>query len=217
MLRSEIILQWVKGSAVLDVGCAGHVPEPGSPYWVHGRLRERFPTVVGIDFNENNIGMLKGLGYESLYVASAEDFSLPQKFDTIVAGELIEHLSNPGLFLKRCKEHLAPEGRVVLTTPHPFSLLSILYAMFKYPKTCQNPEHTCWFCPQTLRELGERHGFRVMHWDLIESYRPDNPSSRYRLFVRFISILRPIIPKLLRNNTILFILELDEGEKSFSS
>ncbi len=214
MIRSEIIIKWIKGPAVLDVGCAGHVPEPGSPYWVHGRLREHFPSVIGVDINEKNIKKLKDLGYNNIHIASAESFELDQEINTIFSGELIEHLSNPGLFLQRCRNHLAPGGRVVLTTPYPFSLLYALYAFFKYPKTCQNLQHTCWFCVQTLTELVERNGFKVKHWELIGDYRHDSPAPRYRLFVRLLSILRLVIPKRLRNNTMLFILEIDDESAS---
>ena len=115
-MRAEHIIKYVKGPCVLDVGCTGHIVEPDSPYWLHGQLRKHFPNVVGIDISADNVERLKKLGYENVYVASAEQFTLNQKFNTIVAGELIEHLSNPGLFLERAKEHLAPGGRIVITT-----------------------------------------------------------------------------------------------------
>jgi 2-polyprenyl-3-methyl-5-hydroxy-6-metoxy-1,4-benzoquinol methylase len=207
MLRSELILDWIQGPRVLDVGCAAHVPEPGNPYWVHGRLRERFPEVVGIDINEENIKLLKSRGFSNIFVASAESFALDGKFNTIFSGELIEHLSNPGLFLDRTRDHLAPGGRVVLTTPNPFSLLYSMYAFMKYPKTCKNLEHTCWFCVQTLTELTRRAGLKVIHWELIEDYRLDDPSWLYRSFVRLMTFFRWVIPKRLKNNTMLFVLE----------
>ena len=211
MLRTDQIMKWIKGPKVLDVGCTGHEVEIGSPYWLHGRLHQQFPNTVGIDTSCRNVLALQEKGFSNVHVQNAERFSLPEKFDTIVAGELIEHLSNPGMFLGRAREHLANGGRVVLTTPYPFSLLYTLYALFKFPKTCQNPEHTCWFCPRTLRTLAERYGYKVVHFDLIEDYRPDDPSRRYRTFVRLITWLRPLIPKRLRNNTMLFVLMLDEN------
>jgi SAM-dependent methyltransferase len=207
MVRADVVLKWVRGPAVLDVGCAAHVPEPGNPYWVHGRLRERFPGVAGLDINGANIEFLRRRGYDNLFVASAETFSLPGKFDTVFSGELIEHLSNPGAFLERAREHLAEGGRVVLTTPYPFSLLFQAYAFLKFPKTCQNPEHTCWFCPQTLTVLAGRAGMKVIHWELIEDYRTDDPSWKYRLFVRLVRCFRWLLPARVRRNTLLFVLE----------
>ena len=213
MLRTEAILKWVKGPNVLDVGCTGHELGIDPRYWLHGRLREAFPRVVGIDISKENIARLHARGFSDIYLHSAEEFQLSERFDTIVAGELIEHLANPGRFLDRARQHLAEAGRLVLSTPYPFSLLNTLYAFYKYPKTCQNPEHACWFCPQTLKALGQRHGFRVRHFELIEDYYPFDPSVRYRAFIRFVRLFGPVLPKRVKMNTMLFVLEAasDEG------
>jgi SAM-dependent methyltransferase len=205
-----MILGKVVGPNVLDVGCAGHIPKPGSPYWLHGRLRERFPSTTGIDLNAENIGYLREAGYENVFVASAEDFSLETRFDTIVAGELIEHLSNPGLFFERSRAHLKKGGQLVVSTPYTFALLNIVYAFLKYPRTCQNDEHSVWFCPRTLIGLASRYGFRVKQWELIEDYEFDNPSVAYRFFARVITTVgRLFLPARLRKNAMLFVFELD--------
>jgi SAM-dependent methyltransferase len=205
-MRTEKILRWVKGPRVLDVGCTAHELEVGSPFWLHGLLRSRF-EVTGIDISARNIETLRGQGWERLHVASAEEFSLPERFDTIVAGELIEHLSNPGRFLLRAREHLKRDGRLVLTTPYVFSLMYACYALFRFPQTCQNQQHTCWFCLRTLRELAGRAGLRVVHQELVEDYRPDVPAPLYRLFVLFIRTLGRLLPARLRHNAILLVLE----------
>jgi len=208
-MRTEHILRNVVGSDVLDVGCAGHVPKPGSPYWLHGRLREKFQSLAGIDLNAENIQRLKDSGYENVHVASAEDFDLGKKFDTIVAGELIEHLSNPGLFFSRCHQHLKAGGRLVISTPYAFALLYVLYAFIKFPKTCQNDQHSVWFCPETLAELASRHGFSVVQWELIEDYEFDNPSLSYRIFARMVTTVgRVLLPARLRKNDMIFVFSL---------
>jgi 2-polyprenyl-3-methyl-5-hydroxy-6-metoxy-1,4-benzoquinol methylase len=193
------------------------VPEPHSHSWLHGILRNNFLHVVGIDIDEGNVKTLQALGYQDIYLQSAEHFSLPQKFNTIVAGEVIEHLANPGLFLERVVAHLAPGGIAIITTPYPFSLLYGLYALSKYPKTCQNPEHTSWFCPRTFQTLVYRSGLRTVRWKLIEDYRFDDPASRYRGFVRLISSLRWLLPERVRCNTMLFILEADAARSDRAS
>ena len=96
---------------------------------------------------------------------------------------------------------------MVITTPYPFSLLYFLYAVMKFPKTCQNLEHTCWLCPQILEALAERAGLRTVHWRLIEDYQLNDPSGRYRLFVKLLSRFRWLIPTRLRCNTMLFVFE----------
>jgi len=208
MTRSEQILNYVVGPDILDVGCAGHIPKPGSPYWLHGRLREKFPIVIGIDVNAKNIEKLHEMGYENIHIASAENFDLNTQFDTIIAGELIEHLSNPGQFFRRCQAHLKPHGRVVVTTPYAFALLYILYAFIKFPKTCQNDEHAVWFCPQTLAQLASRNGFQVDHWNLIEDYEFDNSSRSYRVFARAITTIGRLLPDRLWKNNMIFVFSL---------
>ncbi|RMD67368.1 methyltransferase domain-containing protein, partial [Candidatus Parcubacteria bacterium] len=137
----------------------------------------------------------------------AQTFSLNERFDTIVSGELIEHLSNPGQFLARAQEHIKPNGRVVLTTPYVFGLANILYAILKFPKTCSNSEHTLWFCPTTFIELATRYDFKVVHWELVEDYYDHVPSWKYRILVAFLRILGPIIPKRIKANSMLFVLQ----------
>lgn len=204
-MRTDDILKHVQGPKVLDVGCTGHVVKFGSKDWLHGRLREQFQDVSGIDIAESNLQMLKDHGYTNLYLQSAEDFDLPDRFNTVVAGELIEHLSNPGLFLQSAKKHLAPGGRIIVSTPYAFSLLYFFYAFLKYPKTCQNEEHAVWFCLQTMKSLSERVGLKIDHFELIEDYDPNDPSGTYRTFVNLIQIFRPIIPARLRKNVMLFV------------
>ena len=39
---------------------------------------------------------------------SSKRFDLNETFDVIIAGEMIEHLSNPGLFLKGIQRFMTP-------------------------------------------------------------------------------------------------------------
>lgn len=203
--RPDEILRWVKGPRVLDVGCTSHTISVGSPHWLHGRLREKFPDVAGIDVSQENVESLRRSGFTNLYVQSAESFELEDRFDTIVAGELIEHLANPGMFLQRARRHLNDNGAVVLTTPNPFSIAYFLYAVLKFPKTCFNFEHTCWFCPRTMAQLAERTGFKVTHFDLIDDYDSDDSSFVYRQFGSLMKLSSPVLPKRLKK-TMLFVL-----------
>lgn len=152
--REDRILEWVKGPAVLDIGCTDHVVRENSVYWLHQHMWQSFALVVGIDISEENLEKMRQLGYQDLFRMKAETFSLNETFDTIVAGELAEHLSNPGLFFDRARQHLGRGGRMILTTPFAFSLLNVLYANLKFPKTCENPEHTLAVCGDDEKPCG---------------------------------------------------------------
>jgi len=133
-MRADEIMELVSGPAVLDIGCAGHQVKPDRPGWLHGKLRERF-QVTGIDISESNIAVMRSLGIDDIHVQSADSFELGRQYNTVVAGEVIEHLSNPGQFLARVRTHLAPGGRLVLSTPYGFSMMHSLYAASYFPKT----------------------------------------------------------------------------------
>jgi 2-polyprenyl-3-methyl-5-hydroxy-6-metoxy-1,4-benzoquinol methylase len=205
-MRSEAILELVRGPVVLDVGCTDHTVKLGKPQWVHGRLRERFDDVHGVDINGENLAAMRGEGFDNLYEQSAEDLDLGIKFDTIVAGEVIEHLANPGKFLAAARDHLAPDGRIVLSTPYAFSLQYFAYAFAKYPKTCQNDQHTMWFCPETMSELVERVGLRIDQLDLVDDYDYDDPSRLYRWSAKVLRVLGPILPDRLHKNAMVMVL-----------
>lgn len=199
-------MKWIKGPNVLDVGCSGHVVRANSKYWLHDHIYKSFPYVAGLDVSEDNISQMRSLGYKNLYVADAESFSINEKFDTIIAGEILEHLSNPGLFLQQAKKHLNPDGRLIITTPFPFSLLNILYAWLKYPNTCQNAQHTHWFCVRTFRSLINRYGYTVHHFCLIKDYELDNSSRLYRILAHVMVYLGFLLPKPWVCNDMLFVL-----------
>lgn len=174
--RIDEILSRTRGPAVLDIGCSGQIGRRsaiGSPLWLHGRLLERFPATVGLEYDAANVAALHGAGISAVVQGDAQAFALDQRFNTIVAGEIIEHLDRPADFLACARRHLEPGGRVVLTTPYAFSLMFIIYAWFKYPRTCSNPEHVAWYCPATLTALAERNGFRVQSCAAIATYRTD--------------------------------------------
>ena len=113
---------------------------------------------------EEHVQKLADRGY-NVIAGAAESISIGEKFDCIFAGELIEHLSNPGRFLGNMKSHLIEGGCLILTTPNPFWPYYLIHVLL-HGEVVINPEHTCWYCPQTLRSLLQREGFEdiEMHY-----------------------------------------------------
>lgn len=117
------IAQQVRGEAVLDMGTSEGI----LPILL---AREGF-TVAGIDVNSRAIDYARHLiaaeppsvaGRVSYQTIDFFTFVRGKTFDTIIAGEVIEHLVSAPRFLDLCAEHLSAEGRLVLTTPfgvHP--------------------------------------------------------------------------------------------------
>ena len=205
-MRSDEILQLVRGPNVLDIGCAGHQVHPDRSDWLHGRLRRHF-RVTGIDISEHNIALLRNWGFDNLHVQNAESFELGNKYNTIVAGEVIEHVSNPGRFFAQVRRHLLPDGRLVLSTPYVFSLMYALYAANHFPKTCENGEHTCWFCLSTITELAGREGLEIESWRLVEDYDENVASRKYRLYWRLVRTIGRLLPERVTKTNLLVVLK----------
>lgn len=98
-----------------------------------GWLREQIKSDVeidGIDLFEQ-----KPAGYRNFQAADLED-GVPSNlgsYDMIVSCEGIEHIANPGLFLKSLRKHLNPGGTAVVTTPntwHPAARLKYFASGF---------------------------------------------------------------------------------------
>ena len=112
--RPEISRKSLEGLKILDVGCGGGLLcEP---------LARLGAEVVGIDPLEENISIAKvraeAMNLSIQYFSCAIE-DLPQDFplfDVIIASEVVEHVDNPDGFLKRCVEHLSPQGGMVVTT-----------------------------------------------------------------------------------------------------
>lgn len=155
--KIRFILDYAAGKDVLDLGCVHHDPEAyQSEYWVHRALHRYARSVIGLDIVAPGIPYLQKLGYDVRY-GDAQDFDLSETFDVIVAGDIIEHLDNVSGFLESCKRHLRPGGALLLSTPNPWHWKFIIQAVLK-KEVPNNPEHTCWFCPRTMRQLLARHG-----------------------------------------------------------
>lgn len=159
-LRVRALLDAIPpGTKILDVGCVQHSAEKESnDDWLHGQLYEIGDEVVGLDYEEAEVARLQERGYDVI-CGNAESLDLDERFDVVVAGELIEHLSNVGGFLDGAREHLRPGGELIVTTPNPWAFHRFKQAVFG--EVFANEEHTCWFDERTLRQVFARHGFEV--------------------------------------------------------
>lgn len=158
--RIRNILAEIDSGRVLDVGCVQHDPtKRHDPNWLHQHLYNRADEVLGIDIDEEGINKLQEAGY-NVSVSDAESLDVNNKYDYIVAGELIEHLSNPGKFLNSSKARLADGGRLIITTPNPWCWARLKNLVKNDGIPC-NPEHTHYHDEHTLQQLLEEYNFRT--------------------------------------------------------
>jgi SAM-dependent methyltransferase len=101
------IARAVKPRTILDL--------PSGDGWLAEEVNDSDVAIDGIDLYEG-----QPRGYRRFLAADLEG-GVPDKlgsYDMIVSCEGIEHIANPGLFLKSAKRHLNAGGTLVLTTPN---------------------------------------------------------------------------------------------------
>lgn len=189
--KRELIRDCVHATdTVLDVGFLGQGMTEANDRWPHAELKKVAGTVYGVDLAIDREQFADTHLYQE---ASAESFSFPGvRFQVVFAGDLIEHLPNPGLFLARVAEHVTPDGVLVLTTPNCFNLFNLAEKLTKKEPTV-NADHTCYFNYKTLTVLLQKSGFEVLRIGYVysleythtESFKKKCLNVLYALLSRF--------------------------------
>lgn len=156
MARCEIVRERCQNKKVLDIGCVHHdIDNTNSKEWMHGQIHEVADSVLGVDYLESEVETLAGRGYNIIVGDVNNPLPINQKFDVIVVGNLIEHLSSFSGLMDNINRLLTGGGVALISTANPFYREQYFYSALKND-IMVNPEHTCWIDPITLDQLARR-------------------------------------------------------------
>ncbi len=112
--RDPMALRPLEGLRILDIGCGGGLlSEP---------LARLGADVVGADPADRNVKTAMVHASEQALavdyrVATAEELAdAGERFDAVLNMEVVEHVSNPPLFIARCAEMVRPGGVMLMAT-----------------------------------------------------------------------------------------------------
>lgn len=172
--KDQFILENARGKRVLDVGCVNHNLEATRlPDWRHAQLKQVASALTGLDYEKDVVDQLNQEGWD-VVAADAQAFDIrdryPEGFDLIIASEVIEHLVNPGGFLTCAARHLAPGGRILITTPNAYGFGFFLEVLV-WGEEHVNDDHTLTFSRKNMIWLMKRCGLKVeaFHWLIQDS------------------------------------------------
>jgi SAM-dependent methyltransferase len=135
---------------LLDVGCG------------HGLLldeaRRRGWRVLGLEPSVAARAHATGVLGLDVDDATLADLPPEARFDAIVLADVLEHVDDPALELRRCAAHLQPGGTVCVVTPDPGSRTARLAGASWWGYL---PAHTFLLPRRTLRRVIEEAGLRV--------------------------------------------------------
>lgn len=185
--RLDFIRSKCVGKKVLHLGCTNY------PYTkeaidndmlLHFELEKIATELYGFDADKPGLEILRENGAINLYEVDLErldSIQLDEKFDVIIAGEMIEHLNNPGLFLNGIKRFMHNDTSLVLTTINAYCAMRfIIYFLRGKGGVSEpvHPDHVSYYSYRTLKLIIERHELSVDHfcfYDIGNEHRPFSP------------------------------------------
>jgi SAM-dependent methyltransferase len=164
--RTDYLCRLAAGRRVIHVGFADagfRGMQERNEAWLHAHLDRTAKELVGLDVDAEGVADARERGYEA-YVADCCDPADLRRLDLapadlVLAGEVIEHLDDPGGFLDGLHALVAPGGRLVVTTPNATGWLNPLAALVGYE--INHPDHVATYTWRTLSNQMARHGWRA--------------------------------------------------------
>jgi 2-polyprenyl-3-methyl-5-hydroxy-6-metoxy-1,4-benzoquinol methylase len=198
--RDQFILRFCRGKRVLHLGCVGLTDLPVAervrlfPQTLHWRL-SKAARVSGVDNSADTVARLReDVLADNILVGDVQHLerieALRPEFEVILAADIIEHLSNPGLMLDGIRRLCRAETQVLLTTPNAFGLLNFLRYVGR--RFAEGREHVMKFDFDNLSSLLQRHGFAQLEAGTCHQRQP----RRRRAWVALGTLLFRLLPRL---------------------
>ncbi len=93
---------------ILDIGCGG------------GKLNEElrhYGTITGIDPSPEAVHFCQSRGLSNIFQAGIESYVTDQKFDCVIALDVLEHCQDDGEVIKKLHSLLKPNGIAIIFVP----------------------------------------------------------------------------------------------------
>jgi SAM-dependent methyltransferase len=184
--RLDLIKELCSGKRVLHLGCTNYPYTQDSidnEMLLHFELEKIAGDLWGMDSDQAGIDILNERGSKQIVLGDLEklgELELDQTFDVIIAGEMIEHLNNPGLFLDGIKRFLGSDSLLLLTTINAYSGMRFLqYGLLGKGGKNEpvHPDHVAYYSYSTLSRLLSRYGLQIerfLYYDIGREHRPHN-------------------------------------------
>jgi SAM-dependent methyltransferase len=179
--RTTYLTGKVRNSSVLHIGCSDYpltIERLEACTLLHAHLERAASNLTGIDTADEGIKILKERGFQNVHVMDAEKIKLMNKYDYVIAGDVLEHMNNPGNFLRQGKDLLNPEGKLIIGVPNAYSFNILKYILHEHEPT--HKDHTYFFSVKSLSQLCFRYD--LLPIKLVFTAQPRNRYEKYLYF-----------------------------------
>jgi 2-polyprenyl-3-methyl-5-hydroxy-6-metoxy-1,4-benzoquinol methylase len=191
-----ILREAANSRAILHIGCTN------SPYTkmrlengtlLHqnlARAKSDGASLVGIDTELDDVRFLKEYlpGLEIVHGDGCilHDYFGDRQFDLIIAGDVIEHISNPGSFMASCMRQLTTSGVIIVTTINAFGVARFLKALLFHEAV--HPDHVAYYSTKTLQVLLRREKLLIRSYGYYQCEPLSGPFSLNRAVSNIIEL-----------------------------
>jgi SAM-dependent methyltransferase len=171
-LLRQVLASAPGGRRLLDVGCAHG--------WFLDLARTQF-EVLGIEPDRSIAQAATRRGAPVRHGFFPDALAPGERFDVIAFNDVFEHIPAAGDVLAACREHLAPNGLVVLNLPSSGGVFYRIASALCRAGSCGPFErmwqvglpspHVHYFAPANLARLLGRHGFEVVRQGTLATLR----------------------------------------------
>ncbi len=169
---------------VLDIG--------GSAGTLHEKLLQKIPAekIVSLDIELIHVRTNQIIG---------DGQQMPFKngtFNSILAGEVLEHVSNPQKFIQECWRVLDWNGVLAISTPNKKSWLNRITHSYEMPL------HISLHDPDALRTLLDSEGFSIQKFEYYPFTEESSDGARNKWFFPVRNFMHGIMPNSLREDMV---------------
>tara|TARA_A100001015_G_scaffold319315_1_gene441823 strand:- start:1240 stop:1857 length:618 start_codon:yes stop_codon:yes gene_type:complete len=177
LLISRIIKNLGENKKILDIGCTDmptiSVKKRDFLHKIIVDSAGKKNSVLGIDINIEKINKMNAAGFNCRY-DDITNSKLEDKYDLIIAGEIIEHIEKQNLFIKGLKNALSNNGKIYISTPNPNGAMSVV-GYWLTANEGGGEGHVIWQSPKTIKLLCKNYGLKLSKtyhcdWDYPEAW-----------------------------------------------
>lgn len=151
LLRYSLIGKYKKNGSIYDIGCGfGHFIYTGKKLGY---------DVSGLEMNKTSVDYMKREFNIDVDFGDFIKIEKSRKYDIVTMWDVLEHIDNADLVIKKIGDILKPDGIIVFQVPQYKSFFSTL---LKGKWWAMGLDHVTYFTPKTAEKLLNKYGFHII-------------------------------------------------------
>jgi 2-polyprenyl-3-methyl-5-hydroxy-6-metoxy-1,4-benzoquinol methylase len=205
--RQKKLLEWLRAYEKSNIRILDYGAGIGAfGWWISRKLDSVKVVNYDQDFTSNLIGKECFTRENCIHTLDSESLSSSEKFEVVMALELIEHIPDLAIFLTEIKDYMHEDGMLIISTPNAFGFQSIKEEFFRRVNSVIRRRnnngyvsminsvpydpvthlgHLNLFSPRTLFTLLKSQGFEVVKFMNI----PQSNSILHRFFPETLAVM----------------------------